>query len=185
MAQPPPLPGEPRLSDARRRRRSRGHRAGGVPATGPNRRRSDRRRPGLAHGGRRSAVPRPGAVGARPARTTRRAATRSMSSRPPSRIRPTGSRSTTRSAVRCWRCCGGCHPVSGSRSSCTTSFRCRSRRSPRRWAGPSAPAANSPGARAGKFSRRLTSGRRGRRCRTSARHREDSSPPAPTVISRR
>ncbi len=25
-------------------------------------------------------------------------------------IRPTGSRSTTRSAMRCWRCCGGCRP---------------------------------------------------------------------------
>ena len=30
MAQPSPLPGEPRLPDARRRRRGRGRRAGGV-----------------------------------------------------------------------------------------------------------------------------------------------------------
>ena len=34
MAQPSPLPGEPRLPDARRCRRGRGRRAGGVPATG-------------------------------------------------------------------------------------------------------------------------------------------------------
>ena len=148
MAQPSPVPGEPRLPDARRRRRGRGRRAGGVPATGPRRRRRDRRRPRLAHGGRRAAVPRPAAVGPRPPRTARRMRVRSSrcvrrtGSGRPGHPRRRGPRQ------RCWRCCGGCHPASGWRSCCTTCSGCRSTRSPRRSAGPSAPAVNSPDARA-------------------------------------
>ena len=59
VAQPPPVPGEPRLPDARRRRRGRGRRAGGVPAAGANRPVADRRCPRLADRGCRAAVPGP------------------------------------------------------------------------------------------------------------------------------
>ena len=66
------VPGEPRLSDARRRRGGRGRRAGGVPSAVAHRRIADRRRPCLADGRRGPALPGPAAVGTRPPRTTRR-----------------------------------------------------------------------------------------------------------------
>ena len=149
MAQPSPVPGEPRLSDARRRRRGRRRRAGGVPAAGHERTsaqiddirgwltvvagrlcldqlrsaRARHERPDESERGSMSlpsAEPRPG----RPGHARRRGPRRDVGGAAAAVARASG-----------WPSC------------CTTSSRCRSRRSPRRSAGPSAPVANSPGGR--------------------------------------
>ena len=122
-------------ADARRSRRGRGRRAGGVRPARPRRARRDRRRARLAGGRRATAVPRPAQLRAPPARVDGgrrcprvRARCGATAVRP---IPPTGSRSTTRCGWR-WRSCStASRPRSGRPSSCTTCSASRSTRSAR------------------------------------------------------
>jgi len=127
--------GEPRLSDARRRRGTQKTSAGGVPRlsrTDPSQ--IDEVRAWLTASQAGSVWTSCG----RPAPATNNPTNRALSMSPSrgKSIPPTGSPSTTRSARRCWRCLRRLSPGERVAFVLHDVSRCRSRRSPRRWAGP-------------------------------------------------